>query len=83
MYAFSVLNSNGFPVVFRLTYANMCTLTDVSALAAAGGSPSAGSPSRLVMRLAPIDVKFSPVEMSLLMQLSGEDLTFSPRSFLR
>ncbi len=52
----------------------MCTLTDVSALAAAGGSPSAGSPSRLVMRLAPIDVKFSPVEMSLLMQLAGEDL---------
>jgi hypothetical protein len=50
---------------------NMCTLTDISALAAAGGSPGGGAPSRLVMRLSPIDVKFSPVEMSLLMQLAG------------
>jgi hypothetical protein len=49
----------------------MCTLTDISALAAAGGSPEQGVPSRLVMRLAPIDVKFSPVEMALLMQLAG------------
>jgi hypothetical protein len=49
----------------------MCTLTNISALAAAGGSPEQGLPSRLVMQLSPIDVKFSPAEMSLLMQLAG------------
>jgi hypothetical protein len=49
----------------------MCTLTNISALAVAGGSPEDGLPSRLVMQLSPIDVKFSPVEMSLLMQLAG------------
>ena len=49
----------------------MCTLTDISALAAAGGSVEGGQPSRLIMRMAPIDVKFSPIEMSLLMQLAG------------
>lgn len=49
----------------------MCTLTDMSALAATGGSPDGAVPSRLIMRLSPIDVKFSPVEMSLLMQLAG------------
>jgi hypothetical protein len=43
----------------------------MSALAATGGSPDGGVPSRLIMRLSPIDVKFSPVEMSLLMQLAG------------
>jgi hypothetical protein len=47
----------------------MCTLTDISALAAAGGG--VGQPSRLIMRMSPIDVKFSSVEMSLLMQLAG------------
>jgi hypothetical protein len=54
-----------------LTPFNMCTLTDISALAAAGGSVEGGQPSRLIMRMAPIDVKFSPIEMSLLMQLAG------------
>jgi hypothetical protein len=49
----------------------MCTLTDIAALAAAGGCIEEGAASRLIMQLSPVDIKCFPMEVSLLMQLAG------------